>query len=63
MMIGGETETVKKHDPIFSVLAPGVGAVERTPGREQLGGTAEQGYLHCGHHGAGTLCEDGAQRH
>lgn len=53
LMIGGEAETVKRLDPIFSTLAPGVGAVERTPGREQVGGTAEQGYLHCGPHGAG----------
>jgi 6-phosphogluconate dehydrogenase len=53
LMIGGETEIVQKLDPIFSILAPGVGAVERTPGREQIGGTAEQGYLHCGPQGAG----------
>jgi len=53
-MIGGEDEIVKRLDPIFSTLAPGVGAVERTPGREKIqGGTAEQGYLHCGPHGAG----------
>src|SRR5436309_12836055 len=53
LMIGGEDGPVKHLDPIFSTLAPGVGAVERTAGREQLGGTAEQGYLHCGPHGAG----------
>ncbi len=53
-MIGGEDEIVQRLDPIFSTLAPGVGAVERTPGREKVqGGTAEQGYLHCGPHGAG----------
>lgn len=53
-MIGGEDEIVKRLDPIFSTLAPGVGAVERTPGRDKVqGGTAEQGYLHCGPHGAG----------
>jgi len=53
MMIGGEPETVERLDPIFSTLAPGVGEVPRTPGREQSGGTAEQGYLHCGPNGAG----------
>jgi 6-phosphogluconate dehydrogenase len=53
LMIGGEKEIVEKLDPIFSVLAPGVGSVERTPGREKIGGTAEQGYLLCGPHGAG----------
>lgn len=52
-MIGGEQEIVQRLDPIFSALAPGVGAVERTPGREDVGGTAEQGYLYCGPHGAG----------
>ena len=52
-MIGGEPEVVQRLDPIFSTLAPGVGAVQRTEGREKLGGTAEQGYLHCGPHGAG----------
>ncbi len=52
-MIGGEQEIVQRLDPIFSTLAPGVGAVERTPGREEVGGTAEKGYLHCGPHGAG----------
>ena len=53
MMIGGETEVVKYLDPIFKTLAPGRGDIARTPGREQLGGTAEQGYLHCGPNGAG----------
>jgi 6-phosphogluconate dehydrogenase len=53
MMIGGETEVVKRLDPIFSTLAPGRGNLTRTPGREQLDGTAEQGYLHCGPNGAG----------
>ena len=53
MMIGGEREMVKRLDPIFSTLAPGIGSASRTPGREQLGGTAEQGYLHCGQSGAG----------
>ena len=53
MMIGGETATVKHLDPIFSRLAPGIGNIERTPGRDKAGGTAEQGYLHCGANGAG----------
>ena len=53
MMIGGEEEIVKHLDPIFSTLAPGRGDISRTPGREKLGGTAEQGYLHCGPNGAG----------
>ena len=53
MMIGGEQKIVKHLDPIFSTLAPGVGDIPRTPGREKVGGTAEQGYLHCGPNGAG----------
>jgi 6-phosphogluconate dehydrogenase len=53
MMIGGETDTVAHLDPIFATLAPGVGDIPRTPGREKLGGTAEHGYLHCGPSGAG----------
>jgi 6-phosphogluconate dehydrogenase len=53
MMIGGEKEVVKSLDAIFSTLAPGRGDVPRTPGRETLGGTAEDGYLHCGPNGAG----------
>jgi 6-phosphogluconate dehydrogenase len=53
MMIGGEVSVVKRLDPIFSTLAPGVGEVARTPGRETLDGTSEQGYLHCGSNGAG----------
>jgi 6-phosphogluconate dehydrogenase len=53
MMIGGEKGVVKHLDPIFSTLAPGKGDVPRTPGREKLDGTAEQGYLHCGPNGAG----------
>jgi 6-phosphogluconate dehydrogenase len=53
MMIGGETDTVTHLDPIFSTLAPGVGDIPRTPGREQIHGTAEDGYLHCGANGAG----------
>ena len=53
MMIGGEAETVQRLDPIFSTLAPGIGTIERTPGREKDKGTAERGYLHCGPNGAG----------
>jgi 6-phosphogluconate dehydrogenase len=53
MMIGGEKDVVARLDPIFAALAPGVGAIPRTPGRAQVGGTAEQGYLHCGPSGAG----------
>src|SRR6266853_5875405 len=53
LMIGGEEDVVQHLDPIFSTLAPGVNAVPRTPGREKIGGTAEQGYLHCGPNGAG----------
>jgi len=53
MMIGGEPEVVKQLDPIFKQLAPGLGDIPRTPGREGLGGTAEMGYLHCGPNGAG----------
>src|SRR3989449_9420610 len=53
MMIGGEQEVVKRLDPIFASLAPGMGDIPRTPGREEVGGTAEQGYLHCGPNGAG----------
>jgi 6-phosphogluconate dehydrogenase len=52
-MIGGDDVAVKRLDPIFAALAPGSGSVDRTPGREKLGGTAEQGYLHCGPSGAG----------
>ncbi len=53
MMIGGENDVVKHLDPILSTLAPGTGDISRTPGRENLDGTAEQGYLHCGPNGAG----------
>jgi 6-phosphogluconate dehydrogenase len=53
LMIGGEPEVVKRLEPIFATLAPGRGAIPRTPGREQGGGSAEQGYLHCGPSGAG----------
>jgi 6-phosphogluconate dehydrogenase len=52
MMIGGEAGVVKRLDPIFETLAPGVGTIPRTPGRDGSG-TAEHGYLHCGPNGAG----------
>jgi len=51
-MIGGETETVRRLDPIFAALAPDTSSAPRTPGRKG-GGTAEHGYLHCGPSGAG----------
>jgi 6-phosphogluconate dehydrogenase len=53
MMIGGEKDTVQHLDPVFKTLAPGKGNIDRTPGREKLGGTAEDGYLHCGSNGGG----------
>lgn len=53
LMIGGEKEIVQHLDPIFRTIAPGRGTIERTPGRDKLGGTAEDGYLHCGAAGAG----------
>jgi 6-phosphogluconate dehydrogenase len=53
LMIGGETEVVERLDPIFKTIAPGTGSVEATPGRTKTGGTAPDGYLHCGPNGAG----------
>jgi 6-phosphogluconate dehydrogenase len=53
MMIGGPDDAVRRLDPIFKTLAPGVGNVPRTPGRDKTAGSAEQGYLHCGPAGAG----------
>jgi 6-phosphogluconate dehydrogenase len=53
LMIGGPKEAVQRLDPILEALAPGVGTIPRTPGREKAGGTAEKGYLHCGPCGAG----------
>lgn len=53
MMIGGSETAVKYLDPILQTLAPGEGDISRTPGRDKVGGTAEQGYLHCGTNGAG----------
>ena len=53
MMIGGPDDAVRRLDPIFKTLAPGIGDIARTAGREKIGGTAEFGYLHCGGNGAG----------
>ena len=53
MMIGGDTGAVRRLDPIFKAIAPGIGDVPRTPGRGRESGTAEEGYLHCGPAGAG----------
>jgi 6-phosphogluconate dehydrogenase len=53
MMLGGPKEAVEHLDPIFKTLAPGIGDIPRTPGREKMGGTAELGYLYCGPSGAG----------
>jgi 6-phosphogluconate dehydrogenase len=53
LMIGGEDAAVRRLDPIFAALAPSIAAAPRTPGRENAGGTAEHGYLHCGPSGAG----------
>src|SRR5271167_1568778 len=53
MMIGGPKEAVQQLDPIFKTLAPGRGNISRTPGFEKRGGTAEQGYIHCGPSGSG----------
>ena len=55
LMIGGEDAVVERLDPVFKSLAPGIGDIARTPGREKLGGTAEQGYLYCGPSGAGQF--------
>jgi len=53
LMIGGESAVTKRLDPIFATLAPGVGEISRTAGREKANGTSEHGYLHCGPNGAG----------
>jgi 6-phosphogluconate dehydrogenase len=53
LMIGGEGDAVLHLDPIFKTLAPGRGDIPRTPGREKVPGTVEEGYLHCGPSGAG----------
>jgi 6-phosphogluconate dehydrogenase len=53
LMIGGPADAVQHLDPLFRALAPGMGATPRTPGRERVKSTAEEGYLHCGPSGAG----------
>lgn len=53
LMIGASDEAFKATEPIFKTLAPGIGDIERTPGRDKIGGTSEQGYLHCGPPGSG----------
>ena len=53
MMIGGPKEAVQRLDPIFKTLAPGRGDIPSTPGREEVAGTAEDGYIHCGPSGSG----------
>jgi 6-phosphogluconate dehydrogenase len=53
LMVGGEKEVFDRLEPIFKTLAPGIGTIERTPVRPENQGTAEQGYLYCGHIGAG----------
>ena len=52
LMIGGEDKAVQRLDPIWKTIAPGEGSAEPTPGRK-AGGTAQEGYLHCGPNGAG----------
>src|SRR5579871_6747448 len=53
MMIGGSKDSFQQLNPIFKTLAPGLGDIPRTPGREKMAGTAEDGYIYCGPHGAG----------
>src|SRR5262249_58725441 len=53
LMIGGDADAVQRLDPIFAALAPGLGTIPRTSGREEQASTAEYGYLHCGPSGAG----------
>ncbi len=53
MMIGGSKDAFQQLNPIFKTLAPGLGDIPRTPGREKMAGTAEDGYIYCGPHGAG----------
>lgn len=53
LMIGGPSDAVQRLEPVFKTLAPGIGDIPRTEGRDALGGTAELGYLHCGPSGAG----------
>jgi 6-phosphogluconate dehydrogenase len=53
LMIGGDAGVVKRLDPIFAALAPGIGSIERTEGRDKLDPRAEHGYIHAGPVGAG----------
>jgi 6-phosphogluconate dehydrogenase len=53
LMIGGERSSFNHLEPIFKTLSPGLGAIPRTPGRENAAGTAEEGYLYCGPSGSG----------
>ena len=53
LMIGGDDEAVQRLEPVFLTLAPGVGSIDRTPGRTGEPSQAEQGFLHCGPNGAG----------
>ncbi len=53
LMVGGETDVVKRLDPIFATLAPGIGDTPLTPGRGKGRSSAENGYLHCGPVGSG----------
>jgi 6-phosphogluconate dehydrogenase len=53
LMIGGEESAVRRLDPVFAALAPGIDVAPRTPGRDKAIATAERGYLHCGPSGAG----------
>ena len=53
LMCGGEPDAIARLEPIFTTLAPGMGSIPRTPGREKIAGTAEQGWLHCGPVGSG----------
>jgi 6-phosphogluconate dehydrogenase len=53
MMLGGPQKVVESLDPIFKTLAPGIGDIPKTPGREKMGGTSEEGYVYCGPSGAG----------
>ena len=63
LMVGGEEDAFRHLEPIFKTLAPGIGNIDRTPGREKLGGTSEQGYLRTGPSGLRPLREDGPQWH
>jgi 6-phosphogluconate dehydrogenase len=61
MMIGRPGAAVRRFDPIFKSLAPGHGSIDPTPGRENVNGTAEDGYLHCGPTGAGHFVSRGEE--